>query len=223
MLRTVIATLFLSLLGASSASLLTEGFQVWTAEGARRLAVQNHPVAAPTAKLAGPGLNGQDLRAVLATPGTVTLASFIYTRCDSICLTLGSSFQQLQRTIDTQQLDGVRLLSISFDPAYDSAARLQQYASRWGADPRRWRFATVPDQRELQQLLRAFKVVVIADGLGGYEHNAALMVIDQHGRLVHIFDETELDAALAYALASAHASSHTSAHPPARALAPALK
>ncbi len=215
MLRTVITTLVLSLLAAASAWWLTEGFQVWTAEGARRLAVKNHPVAAPAARLEGPGLTGQDLRAVLAEPGSVTLVSFIYTRCDSICLTLGSSFQQLQRTIEAQQLKGVRLLSISFDPAYDNTARLQQYALRWAADPRHWRFATVPDQRELRRLLSEFKVVVVADGLGGYEHNAALMVIDQHGRLVHIFDETELDAALAYA--------HSYAISYARALAPALE
>ena len=78
---------------------------------------------------------------------------------------------------------------------------MRQYASQLRADPRQWRFVTVPDHAELQRLLDAFQVVVIPDGLGGYEHNAALLVVDQRGRLVRIFDYTELDAALAYALA----------------------
>lgn len=200
MLRTAIVTLVIAVLGVACASWLTEGFQVWTAEGARRLAILNHPVASPSAKLEGPSLTGRDLRDVLAKPGQVTLASFIYTRCNSICLALGSSFQQLQRTIEVKQLEGVRLLSISFDAKHDDTTTLQQYALRWAADPRRWQFASVPDQHELRRLLQAFKVVVVPDGFGGYEHNAALMIIDEHGRLSRIFDETELDPALAYAL-----------------------
>lgn len=40
-----------------------------------------------------------------------------------------------------------------------------------------WRFATVADRRELAPLLRQFRVTVIPDGLGGYGHNAALLVV----------------------------------------------
>ena len=60
------------------------------------------------------------------------------------------------------------------------------------------REASIPES-ELAQLLRAYQVVVIADGLGGFEHNAALLVIDAQGRLLRIFDYTETDMALAYA------------------------
>ncbi len=200
MLRTTIASAALVVLGAASASWLTEGFQVWTAEGARRLAVIAHPVPTPVALLAGPGMAGLDLRQVLTSPNQVTLVSFVYTRCNSVCLSLGSGFQQLQRQIIKHRLSGVRLLSISFDPAHDDATQLQQYAQRWAADARHWRFATVPDRQALQRLLQDFQVVVVPDRQGGFEHNAALLVIDEHGRLVRIFDDTELDAALAHAL-----------------------
>lgn len=46
-------------------------------------------------------------------------------------------------------------------------------------------------------------MVVIDDGLGGYEHNAALLVVDESGRLVRIFDDTEGATALAFARALA--------------------
>jgi protein SCO1 len=200
MLRTVIASLGLVVLAALSASLLTEGFEVWTAEGARRLAVETQPVATPTAALDGPGLRGRDLHEVLARVGQVTIVDFVYTRCTSVCASLGSGFQQLQRQLIAQQIGGVRLLSISFDPAHDDTATLALYAERWAADPGRWRFATVPDARALARLLRAFQVIVLPDGQGGYEHNAALLVIDAQGRLVRIFDAAALDETLAFAL-----------------------
>jgi protein SCO1 len=199
MLRTAVACAAIALLLGSAASWLTRGFQIWTAEGARRLAVQESPVPAPAATLEGPGLTGHPLQALLATPGRVTLVNFIYTRCPGVCLALGSSFQQLQRQTGPS---GVKLLSISFDPTHDDAAQLQRYANGWGADPARWQFATVPDRRELQTLLQAFQVTVVADGTGGYEHNAALLVVDAQGRLVRIFDDTDLEAALAYALST---------------------
>jgi protein SCO1 len=176
------------------ASSLTEGFDVWTAEDARRLQVQSAPVAAPHAVLAGSAMNLHD---VLAR--RVTIASFIYTRCASVCLAVGSTFQQLQQTLDAQQAQDIRLLSISFDPAHDSADQLAHYAAQWLADPRHWQIVTVSDADQLQRLLAAWQVVVIDDGRGGYEHNAALLVIDPQGRLVRIFDEADSAAALAFA------------------------
>ncbi len=207
MLRTVLASSAVALSGFCGAAWLTEGFEVWTAEGARRRSVVQAPVAAPHAVLLGAGISGVSLPGLLSQPGRVTIASFIYTRCPSACLALGSGFQQLQQAIDSPTAihadaggaGGVRLLSISFDPAHDDADQLDRYARLWGADPRHWRAVTVPDTGQLQRLLKAWQVVVIPDGLGGLEHNAALLVIDERGRLVRIFDDSQGEAALAFA------------------------
>lgn len=203
MWRTALATLALALLGWSSAAWLTHDFQAWTAEGVRRLAVIEQPVVAPTVTLAGPGLVGADLHTWLAGAGRATVVDLIYTRCPTVCTTLGSGFQQLQLALTKPPADGVKLLSISFDPAHDDAASLQRYAAQWRADPSRWQVATVRDADQLQRLLSAFQVVVIDDGRGGYAHNAALLVIDGRGRLVRIFDDNELELALNYARAIA--------------------
>lgn len=200
MLRTGLASVAVVLLGGLSAAWLTQDFQVWTAEGARRLAVMQTPVPAPQATLQGADLTGEDLRAVLsAMPGRVTIASFIYTRCPGVCLALGDSFQQLQQALAAQADGRVSLLSLSFDPTHDDEGQLLRYAALWHADARYWHMVTVPDQAQLDRLLQAWQVVVIADGRGGYEHNAALLVIDARGRLVRIFDNAEPAAALAFA------------------------
>ncbi|HCE09145.1 MAG TPA: SCO family protein, partial [Oxalobacteraceae bacterium] len=50
-----------------------------------------------------------------------------------------------------------------------------------------------------RRLLADFQVVVVPDGRGDFEHNAAILVVDQHGRLVRIFDYGEQQLALDYA------------------------
>jgi len=199
MLRTTLATFSLALLGWWSGAWITQDFQVWTAEGARRLSVIERPVDTPLATLAGPDVVGNDLRAWLSGPGRATIVDFVYTRCPTVCTTLGSGFQQLQQALAKTPASGVKLLSISFDPVHDDASSLQRYAAQWRADSTHWAIATVPDAVQLQRLLTAFQVVVIDDGRGGFEHNAALLVIDGRGRLVRIFDDSELDLALNYA------------------------
>ena len=210
MLRTALVSVLLALAAYASATWLTHDFQVWTAEGARRLEVALHPIDAPPVPVDGPGLALQPLAQWLAAPRTVTVVDFIYTRCETVCLSLGGIFQQMQASLrqdraaalkaaDASDAAIVRLLSISFDGAHDTPAVLQAYAAQMQADPALWHFARVPDNAQLQQLLRRFQVVVVPDGRGDFEHNAALLVVDARGRLVRVFDTTEQQLALDYA------------------------
>jgi len=203
MLRTAVLGLLLALCGYASADWLTHGFQVWTDEGARRLEVALQPVDAPRVAVDGPGVAAPDLPALLAQGGGVTIADFIYTRCQTVCLSLGSTFQQLQAALQADRAAGqganVRLLSISFDGAHDHPAALRAYAQGLHADPALWRFVRVPDAAQEQALLRRLGVVVVPDGRGDYEHNAALLVFDAQGRMVRVFDVAEQQLALDYA------------------------
>ena len=198
MLRTAFAAALIACAGYTSASCLTHDFQVWTAEGARRLEVALQPVTVPDVRIEGPGLSPQPLANWLAAPGRVTVADFIYTRCETLCLSLGDTFQQMQRRLQEGD-SGVRLLSISFDGKHDTHSRLATYASAMGADPKLWQFVRVADADESAALLRRMQVVVIPDGRGNYEHNAALLVLDAQGRLERVFDQGESELALNYA------------------------
>ncbi len=229
MWRTALLTACLVLAGYGAASWTTHDFQVWTAEGARRLEVALRPVPAPAVEVDGPDLAPVSLPTWLqrgagapagsglslahggtekspqasAGRGVVTLVDFVYTRCQTVCLSLGSSFQQMQAGLledrRAGQDAGVRLLSISFDGAFDTPVALAAYARGLQADPQVWRFVRVADAAQAAQLLRRFEVVVVPDGRGDYEHNAAFLVLDSHGRLVRIFDLAEPQLALDYA------------------------
>lgn len=71
--------------------------------------------------------------------GHVTIVNFIFTRCDTVCPVTSAKMRTVQdRTGDAP---GIKLLSISVDPAHDTVEALAAYATRFGADPARWRFA----------------------------------------------------------------------------------
>ena len=204
MFRTALLSVIVATAAYGAAAWLTHDFQVWTAEGARRLEVALQPIPSPAVHIDGPGLVLQPLSHILADGRSITLLDFVYTRCRTVCTALGSVFQQMQVTL---KADGrtdaaaqhVKLVSISFDEQYDSPQILQAYAARLGADPMLWRFLRVPGTEESRKLLAAWQVVVVPDGRGDFEHNAALLVIDQHGRLVRVFDYAESQLAINYA------------------------
>jgi len=202
MLRTALASCVAVVLAWAAAAWLTHDFRAFTEEGARRIEVRDAPVAAPSLEVVGPGVGPVALPELLRAHGGATIVDFVYTRCVSVCAALGSGFQQLQQRIVEGDRAGdrpVRLLSVSFDPAHDDVPALRRYASGLRADPGIWRFVGVRDAAALEGLLRAFRVVVIPDGFAGYEHNAALLVVDADARLVRVFDYDELDEALHFA------------------------
>ena len=204
MLRTIVASILVVLIGWGAASRITCDFQIWTEEGARRLQLALHPVDLPPVFIEGPNLTQTTLPALLSQENSVTIASFIYTRCQAVCLSLGSIFQQMQTALlsntGNAQTANVRLLSISFDREHDDLPALQTYADNLSAQPELWHVVRVSQTEQEQLLLRKLGVVVIPNGQGDYEHNAALLVFDSAGRMVRIFDIEEHQLALNYAL-----------------------
>jgi len=207
-MRTLLAVLCVALAGGSALVLTTDGLRAFTSEDARRLEVSEAPVQLPVLEVLG--TDGRPVS--LSDPDRVTLLDFVYTRCETVCRALGSEFQQLQTEIRARGLqDRVRLLSISFDPEHDTPAELAAYARHQRADGAVWQFAALANAADLPKLLGNFGIVVISDGLGGFEHNAAIHVVDQRGRLVRIMDLANPAAALAEALARIEADNATKA------------
>ena len=212
MFKTAMASAFLAVAAYASAAWLTHDFQVWTAEGARRLEVALVPVATPAIEAQGTTGPPLPLRQMLADGQTVTIVDFVYTRCQTVCLALGSTYQQMQASLLSARPPGaapgrVQLMSVSFDSQRDNQNALADYAARLQANAAVWRLVRVPEPSALARLLADFQVVVVASGQGDFEHNAALLVIDTQGRLVRIFDYTEHPLALDYARFLAEAGS----------------
>ena len=102
--------------------------------------------------------------------------NFIYTRCPlpDICPRLSANFAALQRRFG----DRVLLLSVTVDPDYDTPAVLAEYARRWTADPRGWRFLT----GDVAGLAAALGEVYWTDE-GSIGHNSMTTVIGRDGRI----------------------------------------
>ncbi|MBS0353639.1 MAG: SCO family protein [Proteobacteria bacterium] len=209
-MRTLLAVLCVALAGGTALALTTDGLRAFTSEDARRLEVSEAPVQLPVLEVLG--TDGRPVS--LSDPERVTLLDFVYARCETVCRALGSEFQQLQTEIRARGLqDRIRLLSVSFDPEHDTPAGLAAYARHQRADGAVWQFAVLANAADLPELLGQFGIVVIPDGLGGFEHNAAIHVVDRRGRLVRIMDLANPAAALAEALARVGAANATEAHP----------
>jgi len=182
----------------------TVGFERWTFESRRLWLVQQQRLQAPAVELiSSDGAALPVWRSDAAAPAY--LVDFIYTRCPGVCQALGSHYQQMQRALQQrpEQAAGIRLLSVSIDRAYDQPAALTHYARLHQADTRWWQLAVPASDAHSDTLLRALGVVVVPDGLGGFNHNGAVHLIDAHGRLRGLFDYARwphaLDAARALA------------------------
>ncbi len=198
---------------AASVSLLawaTEGFAVLTTDAARARAVREAPRAVPDVHVrdfAGATHNILDdlyqARDSMRGPSRprAVIVDFVYTRCITVCSALGGTYQQLQKQIIERGLqDRVRLLTISFDVAFDDPAHLAMHGRVMRADPTIWTLATPLRTPDLNALLNTFGVQVIPNGLGEWVHNAALHVVNPAGELVRIVDISAPDQALAAAV-----------------------
>jgi protein SCO1/2 len=189
--RTSVAALLVFAAGLAMTYSVSDGLQAFSLESARRLHALRSP--APVPDLALEFADGQRAR-LAEVPGQVLLVDFIYTSCATYCQSLGSVYAQLQVQLASEiAADSVRLVSISFDPRHDGPEELRAYRARHTRETHGWLVGRPLTDVDLRSWLRAFGVVVIADGLGGYTHNAAIHVVRPDGKLAAIHDFDDFD------------------------------
>ena len=115
--------------------------------------------------------------------------TFIFTRCPipKFCPLMSKNFAELQNAIKngSDMLAQTRLLSISFDPDFDTPQILKDYASQERADQKVWLFAT-SEKSQIDNLTRAFSVYVQAEA-GTISHGLATALIDENGKIARIW------------------------------------
>jgi protein SCO1/2 len=122
--------------------------------------------------------------------GRVVAVTFIYTRCPlpNFCPLMDRHFRSVQAGLRADEaLRDVRLLSITFDPAYDTPAVLAAHARRAGAEPAVWSFLT-GDRAGIDRFAGRFGVSIVREEAGAQEieHNLRTAVIDREGRVAAI-------------------------------------
>jgi protein SCO1/2 len=126
--------------------------------------------------------------------GRALALTFIFTRCPlpEFCPALDRRFAELASLVraDPALRGSVLLVSISFDPAFDTPDVLRDHARRLGADHETWVFAT-GEGAEVEALGAAFGLSVAREG--GITHNLRTAVVDPSGRLVKVYRGADWD------------------------------
>ena len=152
------------------------------------------------------GIDGRPSPLSRYTRDQITLLGFIYTTCvdPEGCPLAYRVFDTLKESISgNPSLRGkVRLVTLSFDPARDSAEVMRRYAGSRALDKGgglRWYFLTTPSVRELLPLLEGFgqDVRVTFDRSGArprreLSHVLKVFLIDRAGDVREIYTSTFL-------------------------------
>lgn len=118
--------------------------------------------------------------------GKILVLHFIYTSCPDICPLHAEKLAEVQALINrTPMREQVRFLSITTDPAKDTAEIRRNYGPLHGLDPVNWSFlTTTPGQAEgaTRQLAMAFGHKFSKTEDGYQTHGIVTHVIDRDGR-----------------------------------------
>jgi protein SCO1 len=154
--------------------------------------------------------NGKSLNLRDLVCGRVTVLSFIYTRCAApkACPYATGVLNQIHDlSVDDKTLaKSIRLVSLSFDPEYDTPQRLAAYSEnvRDQKSGCEWSFATATSRAELEKILAAYDQAVDkrqnpADPQGPLYHTLRVFLIDREGRIRNIYSSGTLDPRLVIA------------------------
>ena len=122
--------------------------------------------------------------------GKVWVGDFFYTTCPGPCPMMTSRLSEIHKA--TRNLDDVRLVSISIDPAKDTPDVLQQYAASFGADSK-WLFLTGEKAAIYQLAIDGFKLSVTEQGGTEREpitHSTKLVLVDKNSTVRGFYEGT---------------------------------
>ncbi len=124
--------------------------------------------------------------------GRVLLVTFIYTRCPmaDFCPRMSENFAEIDKALATDQAvyGRTHLLSVSFDPTYDTPAVLRSYGGAHTGrftdeDFRHWDFAA-PSQAELPRLEEYFDIGVTGNDPATLMHSLSTILIGRDGKVI---------------------------------------
>ena len=129
--------------------------------------------------------------------GKALALTFIFTRCPfpEFCPRMSNNFAEAYKRLmmTPNAPTNWHLLSISFDPAYDTPAVLKGYAGRYNYDANHWSFVTGA-MIEIDAITEQFGLGFSRQG-PTINHNLRTVVVDANGRVRRILTGNEWKAA----------------------------
>lgn len=127
--------------------------------------------------------------------GSAVAFTFFFTRCPlpTFCPRMNINFGAVQAALlaDAAHTNW-QLLSISFDPDFDTPSQLTVHAGLYHADTNHWNFATA-SPAVIRELSGAFGLMVFRDG-NSFSHNLRTVVVDAAGRVQKVFTDNEWES-----------------------------
>lgn len=136
----------------------------------------------------------------------LTLLAFVYTRCGDVC-PLATMRMAEFRDLAAQRPElasTIKLITLSFDPEFDTPRIMADYADTWRGDARdapQWSFLTASSSEALRPVLEAYGQPVApkrdaGDPGGPLSHLMRAFLIDGDGFVRNIYSADFLDARL---------------------------
>ena len=126
--------------------------------------------------------------------GKVVAMTFIYTRCPlpDFCIRMSDHFARVQKSLSADRtLAGKwHLMTISFDPKFDTPPVLKNYGKVYTKDLSTWDFVT-DSMKTILDIADGLELVTEDDEGGLIAHNLRTAVIDKKGALVEVFRGNE--------------------------------
>jgi cytochrome c peroxidase len=133
--------------------------------------------------------------------GKIILLSFIYSTCSDVngCPLAMAVLHKIKIRLkkDPEMAKHLKLLTLSFNPAYDTPERMKEFGSRLQDGEVDWQFLTTRSEHDLQPILTGYhqNIQKIYDANGKFtqtfNHNLRVYLIDQHQQIRNIYN-TEL-------------------------------
>ncbi|HTV15823.1 MAG TPA: SCO family protein [Acidobacteriaceae bacterium] len=123
--------------------------------------------------------------------GKVVLLTFIYTRCPlpNFCVRMSRNFAEIDKRLqkDPALFAKTHLVSVSFDPKYDTPQVLRSYGGAYTGNYTKetfahWDFAA-PTEKELPQVLQFFDIGATPEANRTITHSLSTVVIAPDGKL----------------------------------------
>lgn len=125
--------------------------------------------------------------------GRVWVADIIFTRCAGPCPLMTRRMKELQDSLPRGS--GVRLVTLTTDPTYDSPEILRRYGERFGADFARWWFLTGAPEQIARLAIDGLKLTAVeipeskrTNPADLFIHSTTFVVVDAQGRLRGSFE-----------------------------------
>ncbi len=137
--------------------------------------------------------------------GRITLLAFVYTRCGDVCPMASAYMAQVRQLSGPAGLsDVLGMISLSFDPQYDTPARMRDYAEGFRTGDSSlppWRFLTAKDEMAIKPVLAAYGQPVsrkrdASSPSGPLSHLLRVFLIDAEGSIRNIYSADFLDPRL---------------------------